>query len=340
MTTQQDASIGLKKETTYKTLVTVDTFYEFTDEDFSWNPTFTQGSGQRYGRRMDAADRRVLTKEDAGGSFTVEGITKGLGKLFEAALGTATSTLAGTLAYQQLFTPTDTDYLPSYTIQKGVPLLGGGAVQAQTFGGCVCSGFELSAKNGDIPTIKFNFMGATVDTATGYATPSYASGTRLLSFTGGSITIGGSVTVPTTTALASGGTSVANIREMDFSYDNNLDSEGFYLGGAGKRGRKNALGKRSGTGQLTAEYTDNVLRDAYLAQTDLALVLTFADTTAIEGSTYPTLQITIPNIRLEGELPKSANGEVVTLQSGFTVLDNRTAAHPLYVAIVTAETAI
>lgn len=341
MTTQLDASIGLKKETTYKTLVTVDSFYEFVDEDFTWSPTFTQGAGQRYGRRVAAADRRVLTKEESGGSFTVEGITKSLGKLFEAALGVGTSTIIGAgPAYQQLFTPLVNDYLPSYTIQKGIPPIGGGATQAQTYGGCICSGFELSGKNGDIPTIKFNWRGATVDTTTGYATPSYAASSRLLSFTGGTIRIGGAVTPPTATALASGGTAVANIREIDFSYENNLDSEGFNFGGAGKRTRQNVVGLRSGTGTITAEYTDNVLRDAYMNQTDLALVLTFADPVAIVGSDYPTLQITIPNIRLDGELPKSASGQPVTLQSSFTMLDNRVAAQPIYVAIVTAETAI
>jgi hypothetical protein len=339
MSTALDSQIGFKKETTFKTPATPDTFVEFTEEDFAWSPTFSQGTGQRYGRRVDASDRRVLVKEEAGGSFTQELITKGLGKLFEAALGTGVSTVVSGAAYQQLFTPAVDDFLPSYTIQKGIPMLGG-ASQPQTFAGCVCSGFELTASNAGIPTIKWNWLGAGVDTSTALAVASYLASTQLLSFVHGSIRVGGVVTPPTTTALAVGGTVAANIRDASFVYENGLDENGWFLNGSSKRGRKPALGLRKGTGTLTAEYDSNVLRDAYLAQTDLSLVLQFKHSTAIAGANYPTIEITIPNIRLEGELPKAAGGDVVTQSVGFTMLDGRAAAHPIYVAVVTAETAI
>jgi len=339
MSTQQDSSIGIKKEATYGTAVVTDSFFEFTEEDFTWQPEFAVGVGQRVGRRVQAADRRVLVKEQSGGSITLEAVTKGLGKLFEAALGVGVSTLINGTSYQQLFTPAVNDYLPSYTIQKGIPLLAG-AAQAVTFLGCVCSGFELNAPNGGIPTLKFNFMGKAVDKDIALAAPSYIAANELYSFVHGSLRVGGSPTVPTTTALSTGGTAAADITDVALTWDNALDSGGFYLGGAGKRGRKNALGLRSGTGTLTAEYDSNVLRDAWLAQTDLALVLTFARTVAISGANFPTLQVMIPNIRLEGDIPVSAGGEVVTQSVGFTVLDGRVAAEPLYVAIVTAETAI
>lgn len=340
MTTQQDAAIGFKKETTYGTAVTVDKFVEFLSEEFAWMPEFSEGAAMRYGKRMLASNRRVKVKEQVEGSVEVEATTKGLGALFEAALGTATSTVASGAAYQQLFTPTSTDPLPSYTFQKGVPLVGGGAAQPQTFAGCVCSGFELSAENGGIPTIKFNFMGKSVDTVAAFATPSYPASYELLTFVGGSIRIGGSVIPPTTTALASGGTAAANVTDVDMTFENGLDEGGFFLGGSGQRGRKPVVGLRALTGTITAEYDSNTLRDAFLAQTDLALVLKFAHATAITGAYYPTLEITIPVVRLDGELPKANAGEVVTQEVAFTALDGQVAAHPIYVAIVTAETAI
>jgi hypothetical protein len=204
----------------------------------------------------------------------------------------------------------------------------------------VCSGFELAADNAGIPTIKFNWVGKALTTATAFATPSYPSGSTLFSFISGSVRVGGSVTVPTTTALASGGTPAANIRAFDLTYDNALDSEGFNFGASGQRSRKPVVGLRGISGTLTAEYDSNTLRDAWIAQTDLALVLTFASTTAIEGSNYPTLQITIPNIRLEGDIPVATRDGATTQNVGFTALDGRVASHPIYVAIVTAETAI
>ncbi len=342
-TTQQDCSIGLKKEATFGTAVTVDAFYEFTAEDFAYAPTFSDpAASHRVGKRVAAADRRVLLKEEVTGSFTLEAFEKGLGKLFEAALGSGVSNqISETAAYQQLFTPLDDDYLPSYTIQKGIPLLGGGDIQAQTFAGMVCSGFELSAQNGATPTLKFNWLGKSVDTDTAYAPASYIADNELLRFIDGTITLGGTVTVPTTTALASGGTATSNVRDISLTYDNGLDSNGFNFGASGQRSRPPALGLRTITGSMTIEYSDNDERDAFLNQTDLALVMQFQLPTAIVADTsYPTLQITAPVIRLDGELPKANNGDVIAQTVPFTVLDGRSATHPLYVAIVTAETAI
>jgi len=341
MPTQLDAQIGYKKESVFGTGVVVDAFAEFVEEDLTWIPTFVQGAGMRVGQRLDFADRRVEGKREVGGSFTVEGQTRGLGKLFEAAFGGAgTSTLVAGSAYQQLFTPTANDFLESYTIQKGVPPLGAGATSPHTFTGMVCSGFELTAPNAGIPTIKFNWMGRNITTATALATASYPASVEELSFIHGAITIGGTVTVPTTTALASGGTATVNVRDASLTWDNGLDSDGFNLGSAGVRSRKPALGKRSLTGSLTVEYDSNTLRDAYLNQTNLAVVLTFTTTTLISGSSFPALQITIPVVRLEGDIPQVAGGGVVTQTISFTALDGRVAAHPVYVAIVTAETAI
>jgi hypothetical protein len=341
MTTQQDAQLGFKKETTFKTVVTPDVFPEFIEEDIAWTPTFLQGQGMRVSKRLPLSGRRVLGKEEISGSFTVEAVTKGLGKLIEAALGgTGTSTNIAGASYQQLYTPTTTDYLSSYTIQKGIPPLGGGTTLAHTFNGMVCSGFEFTSGNGEIPTLKFNWMGAGYDTSTGLATASYATGVDVFSFVHGSLTIGGTVTVPTTTALATGGTAATNVREFNLTYDNGLDANGWNYGSTGKRSRKPALGLRSITGNLVAEFDSATLRDLYLNQTDAAITFRMQTTTAISGSNYPTLEFTIPIARFEGEIPKAAGGDVVTLSMDFTALDGLVATHPFYVAIVTAETAI
>lgn len=341
MTTQQDASIGYKKETTFNTLVTVDSFAEFTAEDFDWVPTWSDPAmSHRVGRKVAASDRKVLVKQEVAGSFTTELYAKGNGKLFEAALGTATSTQASGTAYQQLFTPTGDDYLNSYTIQKGIAPLGGGSIEEQTFGGMVCSGFELTAPNAGVPTIKWNWVGKSLSLTESYAAASYIASNSTLSFVNGSVTIGGTLVVPTTTALSSGGTATANVRSIDLTYDNGLDTEGFNFSASGLRSRKPALGLRTISGSMTIEYTDNTIRDAFYAQTELALTLKFALPTAITGAYYPTIEIVAPVIRLDGELPKATAGEPVTLTVPFTVLDGRSATHPFYVAIVTSETAI
>lgn len=342
MTTQLDGQVGFKKEVTFGTGVTVDSFLEPNSEDLKCDITWSQGNGMRVGQRTSYGDRRVMTKKSVMGSIETDLFSKGLGKLIEAVLGgTGTSTVIAGSAYQQLFTPTTTDYLNSYTIQKGVPPLGGGAVLPHTFTGMVCTGFELTAANGEVGKIKFNWVGKDMATATALATASYASSVVPLSFVGGSVGIGGTMTVPTTTALAVGVTASANVTDVNLNYDNGVDDGGFNFGGAGLRSRKPALGRRVIGGTLTVEYTDNTLRDAYLAGTSLPLTITYADTTLISGSSYPTIQFAAPAIKLNGDVPAiSATGEVTTVEVEFEVVDDRVAAHPFYVAIVTAETAI
>ncbi|HEY0249707.1 MAG TPA: phage tail tube protein [Gryllotalpicola sp.] len=340
MSTQLDCSIGFAKEATYGTYTAPDHYTEFTAEDFDYNPTFVQGAGMRVGTKFDAADRDIVTKIEANGSMTVESLSKGLGALFEAALGTAVSTkIDETDAYQQLITPAANDFLPSYTVQKGIPLLGGG-IQAQTFLGAVCSGFDLTVGNAAIPTIKFSFLGREFVTSEAYAAASYPAGIEELTFVGGSIAVGGTVVPPTATALATGGTQVANIREVSATYDNGLDGNGFNLGGQGRRTRKPALGKRTLTGSLTAEYDSNDFRDAYLSQEQMSLLLEFQGITEIDTDIVPTLQLVIPAIKLRGQVPQANAGDVVAQTIPFTTFFNRASSEAVYVAIVTGETAL
>lgn len=344
MTTQWDVQLGLKKESVFGTAVTVDAFPEIVSEDFDWSPTFTQGAGMRVGRRVDAADRRRTAASEVTGSFTMDVYTKLMGKMIEAALGgTGSSALVSGSAYQQLFVVSST--VNSYTIQVGIPPRDGGTTLAQTFTGMMCTGFEISHSAKSDPSITFNWTGRAVDTATGLAAASYVSGALTFSFPQASVTLGGVVVVPSATALASGGTATSNVTDFSFTYENSLDDGGFNFGGGGLLSRKKVVGSLVGSGSLTAEFDTATLRDAYLNQTDLPLVYTLLGSAtngvpAISGSVFPAFQITLPNIRLEGELPKSNGGDVITQSIDFTLLDGRVAASPVYVAIVTAETAI
>ena len=58
------------------------------------------------------------------------------------------------------------------------------------------------------------------------------------------------------------------------------------------------------------------------------------------GTVTPQLSIAIPSITLEGDVPSDNAGKVVTTNVKFTVLDGESAASPLYISMVTADTAI
>lgn len=342
MTTQLDCSIGIKKETTYGVGVTVDQFPEFISETLDRKATFVQGKGLRVASRVDRAARRSLGRETSEGSITLEAPIKGLGIFLQAAFGAATVTpvTGDTGVITQVHTPLTTDPAPSYTIQKGIPPLGGGATTPLTFLGAMCKSLELNAKAGEIVEITTDWTAREVLTDTAYAPPSYPTPQYLFTFVHGQIAIGGTVTPPKTMVPASGGTSVANITEVSLKWEQGLDDGGYNLGGAGKRTRRAAIGAGKITGKLGAEFDSVTLRDAYLAQDDLALLLTFTHTATIGvGALTPLLQVWIPLIRLEGELPKSAGGSVISQSIDFTGLDDLTNA-PITVVYRSTDTAI
>ncbi len=321
MTTQLDTSVGIKKESTWGTAVTVDHFPEFLSETLEWKPTFMQGKGFRAGSRVSRLERRALGKNSVGGDIELECVSRGMGIFLEALFGAVTSTqISAGPAYQHNYTLTTTDPMPSYTIQKGIPLLGGGAVQPHTFSGMVCDSGTITSAVGDIVKLKTSWVGKALDTAAAYAAPSYVASNELFTFTQGALTIGGTVTQPTTTALATGGTSVANVLDFSLTVDNKLDANGYTYGNGGKQGRRPALALAEIKGKFTAEFDAVTYRDAYLNQTTLSIVLTFTTTTLLQAGVYNTMQIVVPNVKLGGSVPNAQNG-VITTSVDFEVLD-------------------
>ena len=118
MTTFQDCSIGLSKESTYGTAVTVARFLEFTDESLDYSKNVVQGEGLRVGSRVARSARRVVTTSDAGGDLSMECLSKGMGLVWEQCMGTGVSTLVSGSTYQQVFTLADT--MPSATCTRRV----------------------------------------------------------------------------------------------------------------------------------------------------------------------------------------------------------------------------
>lgn len=341
MTTQLDSSIGIKKETVFGTAVTVDRFPEFLSESLDWKPEFMTGRGLRVGSRVQRANRRALGKQHVEGDISMEACSRGLGIFFEALMGQATSTIIGAgPAYQHLFTLTNTDPFPSYTIQKGIPTIGGGAATAATFAGMTCMRGTIASAVGEIVRLDTSWFGKSVVTNVAYAAPSYAASTsqELFTFLHGAITLGtATVTPPTTTALATGGTSVANVRDFSLTIDNKLDTNGYTYGSTGMITRRPTLGATEISGKLTAEFDSVTNRDLFLNNTTVSITMTFTTATLLQATTYNTFQITLPAVKLDGDTPKAVSDGVVTQDIGFTVLDNSTDA-PVYIVMRNLDT--
>lgn len=335
MTTQLDFQVGMKKETVYGTPVAVDHFFD-SEAKGKYDLKRMDGRTVRPTRRVTSINRTTVTQKSGSIGIDIEATTKNMGILLNSFFGAITNTTVPATTptlFQQVHTLMTTDPIDSYTIQELIPLLGGGAAQPHTFVGSVADTLDISVKNGDFLSLVIGYLCKDMVTTEAAAVAAYPTGDALFSFIHGAIKIGGSYTAPTTTALASlSGSNLVNITDWSISAKNNLDSGGFNLGGAGARTRKNALGAADVSGKITAEYTDNTLRDAYLNQTPLPMIATF--TNPVDSS---VLQIINEAILLDGEVPASNGGAPITQSIPFKAYDPA-AGQPIRVVYRTQDT--
>lgn len=344
MTLQSDCSFGFKVESTYGTAVTVDRWHEFTEESITQDNEYIDSEGLRVGGIGVDLSRRTLGKVVAGGTESLEWVTRGLGTLLQAMLGQNTSTLRSGSIYQQVATPLTTDPMPCYTIQKGVPPVGGGTTLAHTFSGCVVDGWKLSCQSGEALTADVDWIARDMVTNVAYAAPSYVASPRTFAWPHVAVSIGvngtHTLTVPTATALGSTtATALTSINAIEVTGKNNVDDGGYNSGGAGKRSRRPVYGMREFAGTITAEFDAVTLRDYYLNQSDLHMVVTFTHDQDTGFGASAALQIVIPSMRFEGKVPSSNAGDVIEMDIDFTA--GRTSSNAtIYVVAVTADTAI
>lgn len=335
MTTFADCSINVGKESTYGTAVAGTTAYEFNSESFNWTPNRVQGTGLRVNGRIPRSGRRVTTTSQAEGSLEIDAQTKGMSRLLEAALGTGTATLVTGSTYQHNYTLGDTP--PSVTIQKSVPRVDG-TIDPYTYAGAMVSSWGFTVGNDDIVKFNADFDIRSQDTARSFDALTYPTTPSLFHFSQAAITVGGSVTVPTATALATGGTAVTDVRDFSLSVNNNLAGDRFNFGASGLKA-KPTVGMREITGSFTAEYAATTYRSAFVADSDLAITVTLTSAEALSAG-FATLQIVLPVARLEAGVPQSNGGDLITVEHSFTVLDGLVAAQPLYLVLRTSDASV
>ncbi len=334
----QDWSVGLAKESVFGTVVAPTRWLEFTNAA-PFKPTLglKQGEGMRPGRRVARSARRVSTLKGAGGPINVELFSKGLGLLLEACLGQGVSTLvpAGS-TYQQVFKLADT--LPSYSIQFGVPNAAG-TIAAHTFPGAVVESWEIGGAVGDIATLQTTWDARELNTAQAYAAPSYPNGGTLYLVQDATI-LTGAITAPTATALSTGGTEIATVKSFKVSQSNAPVKDRYFANQGGRKALQ-LPATRAITGELVIEYGDETLRDAWLAQAPMALLIRLVTPTALSVG-VETIEILIPEIKIDDDpLPTASNGDSIPARTvGWTGLDNLTAADPIVIAVRTSDTAL
>jgi hypothetical protein len=352
--TFQDASIGVTAaiagETAYRTYTAATRGFEFNDESIDWQKNVKQGKGLRVGGRVARTGRRQVPTAAGGGDLTMEIVNKGMGVLWNAAFGTSTAAqFTTTGAYQQTYTLGDTP--PSISVMKGIPRVDQSTVDAYTFLGCMVDSFEITIPNDDIPTVKFSLDAGDLVTSfqatspQAYASPTYATG--ITNFNGAQVTaqLGGTLTAPvaaTPVAASSTGATAANVRNFSLSVKNNLATDrynftgGIAPAGAGRKS-KPTVGLREITGKMTVEYDSSTWANNFVNDTSFPLLITVAGSQISASGKFEGLQIALPDVRIDSDLPNASQGGLITVDLSFTVLDNLTAAQPIYFVYTTAD---
>lgn len=178
-----------------------------------------------------------------------------------------------------------------------------------------------------------------------YATPTYPSNATLYSSAANpqlpNVQLGGTMTVPTTTALAtlSGGTTVQACKSWSLSLDNGVAERG----AIGQRNQP-TTGSRTGSLDVEIEYdaTTGVLLERYQQEgIRFPLLLSAQTPEVITGSGYATLQLAFPQAAIDsGAIPQPTDGGVASTTLKLGVLDNEVASSSVYGVLRTVDTAL
>lgn len=323
-----NASIGFAEESTYGTPVTPTKFFEFNSESLKKVPGRSESKGHRAGQRVMRADRHEPYHTGVTGSLELDVPTKGFGILLKHALGTASISTATDSNYTQ--THIIGDLTSRYLTGQVNRQFQAGTDQAHTFHGLKIVAMELSCDMDGVLVASFEFDGEDEDTGTALATVTYASDTRVFSWAGGAVTIGGSS---------------AEITGFRCRIANALNTGRRYLRGSVLK--KNPLENDFRTVEWELKGLDHTALTNYGRVIDLdradnlaAIVATFNGPVAHAGTTLPRLEITLPAARFDAVdgLSVSTFDPLSTTFSGIATDDD--SAEPLTITYRTTDSAV
>lgn len=191
--TVHDQFVGVADETAYGTVAAPTTFYEILSE--SINGAYERIESEAIRGPVLRADRFAPNPKGASGDFEVEVLDKGfdfwLGHMFGATSVTGDGTTTA-----KVTTATLGPLLgKSFSLQVGRYASGLDALVPFTYSGGKVTDWELSCEVDGIVKAKVtcDFCAEDIDNASGsapLATPTYPSGAQLLTFIGGTVTVG------------------------------------------------------------------------------------------------------------------------------------------------------
>jgi tail tube protein len=301
-------SFGFAVETTYGTYVAPTKWVESSKPELRKVKNTVQGGAMAAGRYVQAGSMRTVTTKAGGGTIAMEVYNKRMGHLLNGLMGgTVTPTQqGGTAAYLQthpLADPTG----KFYTMQTGVPDLGGTA-RPYTFLGSKITAIEFSCGIDQNLTAAITVDSRDVTEAETLAAPSYATGVNVFHFAQSTVKLG----------TYASEAAITGVRKMSVKIERPSRTDRFYMGNAGLKSEPIINDYAKITGTLEADYiTKADLADRFAADSSTALVWEFVGP-LIAGSFFETFRIKVPMIFFDGDTPILDGPDVVTGPYPFT----------------------
>jgi hypothetical protein len=332
-----DAQVMIAAESTYGTSVTPTRSYEWDldNSTHAFDPKVIIGTGMQVGDGgFDRADRSVAVIGQGSGKIALDYQTKGMGLLVNGPYNTATSTLVSGSTFQQVITGSLlTSLLQSFTCQYGIVRSdSAGTVDAYTYLGTTFTKHTIKCDAGNVIKTELEWDAKAQTVATGLATPAYPAGLLDPLHYGEIVcTVGGSLTVPTTTALAVTGTVVNDVKSFEYVLDNQADVDRWVFGSRNQP----RVAKRQATLKISTEYNAQTYDAAQIAHTTLPVTITATSTQALSTG-FATLQLVFPACKITSSNRPQPQSGTPTVDYDFAIRKPATGS-AIYVVHRTAD---
>lgn len=305
------AQFGVGPEGTVGTPATITRFYEFLEEELTFEPTWLESEGLKSGQAYKRTARTLQSRYTVNGEITMEHVDRGgMGLLWKHALGSSISapTQIGTTgAYVQVHTE-GSKYNLGLTAQLGRPETDTTVVPFTYFGMKVVE-WEFAVSDGELAMLTLTFDGWGESTAVALATASYVAAATPFSFADASVfKLGGVATTTAGVTTISGGTTVATVvRELTVTGETPMAVERYGLGNAGQKLQQIENDFPTITGEMEAEFTDLAeIYSKFKANTPVPLQIDFTHGTAGTGEAFrlsfimPSVRLKVANVNVDG----------------------------------------
>ncbi len=301
--------LGLKEESVWGTLVTVDRFYELKSESIGYEIERIESEGIRSEQRVIRSDDWTPGTKRVSGSVELELSTKNMALIFKHALGGLVTTGAG--PYTHTLTP-GTLTGKGLSVQVGRPS-SDGTVQPFTFNGCKITAWELAFELDQIVSLTLELVGKDQVTATALATASFTASNSLLAFTHGAITVAGSA---------------VKVKSGTIRGENALNTDRVFLGDT-TIGEPIENGRREYTFDLVTEFESLTALNRVVNGTEAALSCAF---------TRSTDSITVTgNLRFDEGMPNLEGFDVLEQPLSGKFVATAADSTAITVAVVSSE---